>query len=148
MKKIALLLTIFGLLLFTVIAVNAQSTLRNMTNALSTSLLTDTVTNGGTATINAHNPGMKQSTTILVTLTEISGTTAGTLTLQGSMDGTNYVAIMQPHLQTVIPTATATDVATQRFHWVLFNNPFNYYRVSWTGTGTMSATIAGKILSR
>ena len=112
-----------------------------------TTLLTDTVTNTGVGAVtSARISGPAQGVTIAVVLTEISGTTAGTLTLQGSLDGTNFKAIPTEETQTSIATATALDVASQVFTWRIKNSPYLYYRVSWTGTGTMSATIAGRLM--
>lgn len=62
---------------------------------------------------------------------KISGTVGGTLVLQGSMDGTEWV--------TIGSAASVTDASN--------NYGFNttvkwyYYRISWTGTGTMSASM-------
>lgn len=142
MKKILLI----GLLLCSYVAVTAQ--LRTMYNSLGTNLTTDTCTNAGVATVTSRiiPGGGSAVTTINLTLTKISGTVAGTITIQGSMDGTVWKALNTPNTQTALATATATDVASNTFHWILSGNPFPYYRASWTGSGTMAATIAGVVL--
>lgn len=126
----------------------AQSVRKDFYNSTyGSAYATDTVTNGGTGIVQSPAiSGGGTSTVIWVTATEISGTTGGTITLQGSLDGTNWKAIMQPNLQTAVPTITATDVASNTYHWWLSGSPFRFYRVSWTGTGTMSATLAAEIL--
>lgn len=106
------------------------------------------VTNGETAVLQVRNGGPATSTTIVVVVNEVSGTTGGTITLQGSLDGTTWKALNTPNTTTAMATITATDVATNSYHWWLSANPFPYYRVSWTGTGTMVATASAKILSR
>ena len=107
-------------------------------------LETDTVTNTGVGFVAVKIPGKSEHLTIQCILTEISGTTAGTVTIQGSLDGVNFKALPTVDTQTALATATATDVASQSFIWRLTGNPCPYYRISWTGSGTMSATIAGR----
>jgi hypothetical protein len=130
------------------LAVSAQTV--TMYNGLGTNLQTDTVTNAGTGYVQVKTstplgPKLCNSTVISAVLTEISGTTGGTVTIMGSIDGTNYKAITTADTQTSITTATALDVASQVFTWRLVGSPYPYYRVSWTGTGTMSATVAAKL---
>ena len=106
----------------------------------------DTVTN--TATVFLTSPKISNapatSTTIWVAVTKISGTVGGTITLQCSIDGTNWKAMNTPDTQTALATITATD-ATNTYHWRLSGSPFPYYRVSWTGTGTMAASFTAQI---
>lgn len=128
-------------------AQSQTSVLADMKNSLSPFALTDTVTNTGTGTVTSPRiSGAGSNVTIVLVLTEISGTTAGTVTIQGSLDGTNWKAIPTVETQTSITTATALDVASQVFTWRLASSPYLYYRASWTGSGTMAATIAGKIM--
>lgn len=136
------------LMLFNVFTASAQqSVFTDFKNSLSPYALTDTVTNGGTAVVTTPRvPGGGSSVTITATCVKISGTVAGTITLMGSLDGTNFKALAVTESQTALATATATNVATEFFSWHLRSNPYLYYRISWTGTGTMAATIAGKIL--
>lgn len=135
-------------MMFASFAVNAQTSVDVvLKNSVYTTLNSDTVTNTGTGAVGSPRiSGPAQSVTIVVVLTELSGTTAGTLTLQGSLDGTNFKAIPTEETQTSIATATALDVASQVFTWRVKNSPYLYYRVSWTGSGTMSATIAGRLM--
>lgn len=110
----------------------------------------DTVTNTATAYVSTPRKvagGTSASTTVWVTVTKISGTVGGTISLLGSIDGTNYKAINTMGTQTAMATITATD-ASNAYHWYLTGSPFTYYRVSWTGTGTMSASFTAKLLAR
>jgi len=142
MKKLIILLFV-GLVAFSAIETKAQ-----VYSFLSPySFATDTVTNTATAyvsTLNAISPAPATSTTIWIIVTKISGTVGGTITLQGSIDGTNWKAMNTVDTQTALATITATD-ATNTYHYRLAGSPFPYYRVTWTGTGTMSATIAAKL---
>lgn len=137
MKKLILILFV-GLVAFTT---NAQSSLLSPYSATS-----DTVTNTGTAFLTS--PVIKAepatTTTIWVAVTKISGTVGGTITLQGSIDGTTWKALNTPNTATALATFTATD-ANNTYHWILLGSPMPYYRVSWTGTGTMSASFTAKI---
>lgn len=112
-------------------------------------LTRDTVVNTATITLtSARIPSAAgASVTVYISVTKISGTVGGTLTLMGSHDGTNFKALNTAETQTALATITATD-ATNTYHWRLNSNPFPYLRVSWTGTGTMSASFISKALLR
>ncbi len=90
------------------------------------------------------SPAPAVTTTIEVAVTKISGTVAGTITLQGSMNGTSWKALNTPNTVTALATHTATD-ASATYHWIITGSPFPYYRVSWTGSGTMSASFTAKL---
>lgn len=126
-------------------AAPADAQLRTLKSSYS--LSSDTVTDAGTTYIQSICPGSAITTTIFLTVVKQSGTVAGTITLQGSMDGTTYKALNAIDSQTALATITAAN-ASGNYSWRLHGNPYLYYRVSWTGTGTMAATIAGVILSR
>lgn len=150
MKKL-----IFGLLLFAFAFVgNAQtvitplsgtSMVKSYYNAshVLTYITVDTVTNTGTNYLQNKYlvSGSAQSVTIQWYASKISGTIAGTVTLQGSLDGINWVTITGNNTvnNVSISTYTATNVTSQSYVWVLQNNPFPWYRVTWTGAGTMAA---------
>lgn len=113
------------------------------------SLTRDTVTNTATITLTSTRVPATSgaSVTVYVAVTKISGTVGGTLTLMGSMDGTTYKALNTAGTQTALATVTATD-ATNTYHWILTSNPFPFYRVSWTGAGTMAASFTSKLQAR
>lgn len=69
-------------------------------------------------------------------LTKISGTVAGTVTPQVSLDGTNYITLPGASAH------TSTDVATNSNAWYITGGvPWQYIRVKGTGSGTMSAQL-------
>jgi len=141
MKKLFILLFV-GLVAFSAIETKAQ-----VYSLLSPySFTSDTVTNTGTAYLStvSISPAPAVTTTIWVGVTKISGTVGGTITLQGSIDGTNWKAMNTPNTATALATFTATD-ASNTYHWVISGSPMPYYRVSWTGTGTMSASFIAKL---
>lgn len=117
-----------------------------MRNASASS--TETITNGGTGILTGNVRGHKNTITVQVTITKTSGTVAGTLTLQGSLDNVSYKAALLPNgVSTAVNTYTATDVASQTFIWQLDKNAYNYWRISYTGSGTMVATMTGVLLA-
>jgi hypothetical protein len=124
--------------------VNAQSAIKvfKSTSNLATDTVVNTATEYLTSPVNTGNG----PTTIQVVVTKISGTVGGTISLQGSVDGTSYKALNTEETQTALATITATD-ASNVYHWRLKDNPFLYYRVNWVGTGTMSATVAAKLIT-
>lgn len=108
------------------------------------SVTTDTVTNSGTAYLTIACNTKYEKAVIVAIVTEISGTTAGTLTLKGSLDGTTYVALTDTTAVPEIETETPTDVTTaQPFVWVI-DNLYPYLQVHYAGTGTMSAQFSAK----
>lgn len=141
---------LIGLLLvaFLGIAATSQAQLATFYNSLGTNLLTDTVTNTGVGVVSTTTALSStqdyDGTTIQVVVTKISGTVGGTISLQGSLDGTNWKALNTAETQTALATITAADASAQ-YHWRLNGSPFLYYRISWTGTGTMAATVAAKL---
>jgi hypothetical protein len=96
-----------------------------------------TVTNTGTGT--ATSPKLDsdfRNVSLTLLITKTSGTVAGSVTLQGSIDGTNWYSFTSP------AAVTATDVATQVVTFQITDKIFPYYRASYTGTGTMVAVIS------
>jgi hypothetical protein len=145
MKKLIIILFV-GLVAF---SANAQVfDFRNPLTAGPTgpAILSDTVTNTGTAylTTLVVSPAPAVTSTIWVAVTKISGTVGGTITLQGSLDGTNYKAAYALNTATALATFTPAD-ASGTYHWVISGSPYRYYRVSWTGTGTMAASFTSQL---
>lgn len=140
MKKLLIILFV-GLVAF---SANAQ--VYSLKNSLSPYAASDTVTNSGTGTLTSGvlTAAPAVTSTIWVSVTKISGTVAGTITLQGSIDGTNWKALNTPNTATALATFTATD-ASATYHWIISGSPMPYYRVSWTGAGTMSASFTAKL---
>lgn len=110
----------------------------------------DTVTNAGTNYLTnlapaSGSPSYTRTTTIVWTATKQTGTVAGTVTLQGSNDNVNFFALTGAATGSSTTTFTATNVASQTTGWVIIGNPCKYYRISWTGAGTMAATQAATV---
>lgn len=112
-------------------------------NALSspTHAVTDTITNTTVAYQYAIVGGSNTSVTFQSLFTKVTGTPAGTISLQGSIDGVNW--------STTIGTAfTLTDVSTQVASFVVSPSYYQYYRIVVTPSGTQSSRIATKVLVR
>lgn len=85
---------------------------------------------------------------IQAVIAKTSGTLAGTVTVQGSIDGVNYETVNASLVLPTPATYTVTDVATQSKTFVITGSPYLYYRLSWTGSGTMVGTLSGYALPR
>lgn len=142
MKKISIM--IFALVLS--VSAFAQHTFYNSLSTAGVFPQADTVVNTATATVSTRLMPVYNTfseTLVWISVTKISGTVGGTITLQGSIDGTNWKAINTNDSQTALATITATD-ASNTYHYRLLGGNFPYLRVSWTGTGTMSASFSAK----
>jgi hypothetical protein len=125
MKKF-LLLTFLGLGLAFAMPQNAGAQVYTLAQS------GDTVTNAETEYLTIS---VKQSYSVLsfqYVAVKLSGTVAGTATLQASLDNSNWVNL---------DTLTNTDVATQTFFSFVTPNKYYYYRFKCTGTDTMAARV-------
>jgi len=138
-RLLSVAIALMSLATFTANA-QAPNTLKNMLSS-PTHVSTDTVTDAGVKLQSVAVPGYQEVVTIQTVITKINGTVAGTVIIQGSLDGVNYTTIGTD-------SYTATNVATQSKTWSVNPSTFAYYRVSYTGTGTMSAKINSKLLHR
>lgn len=112
------------------------------------SLTSDTVTNTGTAYLTSGRVATGNASTVVqVNVTKISGTVAGTIKLQGSLDGTNFADVVTTGTQTAITAVTAAD-ASRSYVIYIDRNPYTHYRVTWTGSGTMAASFKAKVLTK
>lgn len=126
MKKfISILLVAIGT--FFAINVNAQAPTLMPLIAGDTVVNTATVNKVFTASAGYRDIGVQ------AVITKISGTAGGTATFQGSLDNTNWENIGSAY--------TITDVASQAKAFTQTGNPYHYYRVKFTGTGTMSVQV-------
>lgn len=79
--------------------------------------------------------GYHKVLSIQSTITKISGTVAGSVVLMGSLNGVTYDTVSTAEL------FYPTNVATQTKVWALGVSDYVYYKVIYTGAGTMSAKI-------
>jgi len=112
------------------------------------SLASGTLTN--TATLNSPVitcTSSYNSVTILVKATNVSGTTAGTSILKGSVDGISYVTINNADgLVKGYPNDTLTIANGAIWNMVVQDAPWKYYQISTTGTNTQVTTISYKYI--
>lgn len=89
--------------------------------------------------------GTYQTITFQALMTEIGGTTDGTITLYGSVDGTSYsfINFVNTSLGTASPKASITGNDLNQLtmtdglvgSWILHaGSPYNYYRIAADGT--------------
>lgn len=106
------------------------------------------VTNTATVACSLKVSGSYKAVSIQAVVGKTSGTIAGTVTLQGSLDGVTYETVNTALVAGAASTYTATDVASQGKTFVVTGSPYLYYKLSYTGTGTMVGTLSGFILPR
>ncbi len=144
MKKIIaivslVLVAITGFAQLTATSVGSNSI--RMKTTLTSSVDSVTVTNAATGTLSIGF-STKEAKSIHLLVTKVSGTLAGTVTLNASNDGVNWTALTDATSTPTITTYTVTDGGTyaipQNKLWKLGVNTFKFYQVSWVGSGTMS----------
>ncbi len=133
---------------FLIIALSFLLSFSAFSQAITMTTSGSPVTNTGVATSTLKSTGNTELVGIQAVFTKTSGTLAGTATLQGSIDGVNYVTLPTAGVIGAASTYTVTDTATQSVIFVVNRNGFLYYRISWTGTGTMVGTLASYILAK
>jgi len=102
---------------------------------------TDTVTNTTVLYQYAITQGSNIHATFQSLFTKVTGTPAGTIVLQGSIDGVNWSG-------TLGSSFTITDVATQVATFTVIPSAYQYYRIVVTPSGTQSSRINTKVLVR
>lgn len=147
MKKILALLSFCLLLTAFSYTAHAQTS-RNFYNSTYSDKLTDTTTNttsSGSVKVDVKNIN-GSTTTIIATVDELSGTTAGTVTLYGSHNGTDFVALTDTtYVPRILTFSPADQAAPQYKTWILNGSPYPHYQIIHAGSGTMSSTLAATI---
>lgn len=82
--------------------------------------------------------------TAVATFTELTGTTSGTATIEGSLDNVNWHPLLVHGTTTAQPSYTVTDVLSQVTSWDLIYLDDRYLRVKVVGGGTTSYTVGVK----
>lgn len=102
----------------------------------------DTVTNTGTRTkvTPIRITGTAQTLTIGTSNTLLTGTLAGVARLYGSLDGIHYTRIRTGQLYGSQVDSLVIETNQTNYHWIIASNPFNYYEVQTTGSGTVTFT--------
>lgn len=145
MKKILLFAVLLGFALTSKAQVTgpklSYSTVGNL-RSTPTHSVTDTITDATVKYQYGIANGSNRHITLQSTLDKISGTAAGTVKPQGSVDGVLYTDIAG---QTAF---TLTNVTQQTCSFVLLSSPYQFYRIVVTPSGTQSVKIATKALIR
>lgn len=129
MKKFILIVLIF---LAGSLAVQAQVTANSLTRSKTT------LTNADTGYLTATVSGSYETSAFSVVVTKLTGTLAGSVAQQVSLDGTNYA--------TLSSTALADGANVLAFSYS--PTPYAYYRFRVISTGTSTASISGQYLLR
>jgi hypothetical protein len=108
------------------------------------SAVSDTTDNSGTSFLTFGVQRWYDQIIIQSVVTRLSGTAAGTVTLQGSIDGTNYSTVSTSYANAA--SYAVTNAATNTYIFEVTGSPYRYYRLSYTGTGTMSCSHRGYLM--
>jgi hypothetical protein len=100
----------------------------------------DTITAPGNATHEVTITGAKSALSFQVNVLKISGTVAGSITIYGSVDGTNY--------ETAALDSVALQDASQNYVFKHTSNNYLKYRITVTTTGTSSISERSYVLYR
>ena len=130
-----------GASVFTAGSSNKHTALNMVSNV---SLTSDTTANTGVSYVGLGLAAWYNTVTIQSVVTKISGTVAGTVTLQGSIDGKNYVTVSSSYAD--VTSYSPTNVATSSKLFIVTGSPYRYYRLSYAGAGTMAASHRGYVL--
>jgi hypothetical protein len=111
-------------------------------------LTNDTITNTGTVYSDVvTSTGAANSIVFQVVTTQLSGTSAGTAILQGSVDGTSYVTLSEKNgLIAGLPNDTLTISNGAIWNITVLNSPWKYYKIKAVGSGTSSTKVVYKYI--
>lgn len=111
---------------------SAQASRPVLLTTVDLSLTLDTTTNTGTTSTTAFTTPVRATGIVFEVIElKISGTVAGTIALQGSLDGTNWV--------TIGSATSASDASTN--YRLATTERWYKYRILRTGAGTMAASM-------
>ena len=140
MKKLFSIAVVLLLTCVFVPKVNAQSDVYTMKSQYNVAL--DTVTNTGTKYMYVTTTNAHENVSIQAVVTKTSGTAAGYMYIQGSLDGVNYVGNIA-----TTDSAAVSNVTTNTYIFTMSTKAYKYYRLAYTGSGTMVCTLKGYFLS-
>jgi hypothetical protein len=135
MKKLAIIF----LLIIPLIGFSQQGVVKALT--------VKTLTNTTAATEDFTIAGSYQSLTIQVLCTQLTGTSAGSISLSASVDGTSYKGITDYEgILKGFTNDTLTIANGAIGQWVLNGAPFKYYRLVYAPSGTHTTRVTPKII--
>jgi len=141
--------TIFKLfILMFAIAISSSANAQSYTMTSSVGNSSDTNTNAETVTLTKAITGSFAVISVQAVVTKLSGTAAGNIVLQGTVNGTNYVTITDLCQPSANDTFTLSNVTTQSCMWTITPSKYIGYRLSVTTSGTVSARIQGTVIAR
>jgi len=134
------------LLILAVLVVGMTASAQTFNKA--TAWAVDTLTNSETAYLTL--PKITRSVESIsgqVLAENITGTSAGTIILQGSLDGTTYFTLTDvTGLISIAVNDTTTIVDNATFGWNVYKPAFLYYRMALGQTGTSTTEYTGYYL--
>lgn len=132
--------TILSILLVLAVGFTAQAQTPLRT---STGIAFDTVTNAASKTLFAQAKTGHSLVSLQINAARVSGTAGGTVFPVGSNDGVNFYTLGRAG-----DTLTLTNVAAQSRIWQVSPAGYQYYGLTYTGTGTMVVRFTGVLVSK
>lgn len=149
MKKFFASMALFAVLTTLAFTSSAQLTLSTLRQTTATSgAAADTITDAETDYLYTQLLASNSTTLeIFVNVLKGTGTQDVTLTLESSLNGTNWARYTYDDVAQ--DTLSAGDVSgTSVFHFTLANPGARFYRVKATGAGTMVSYVSGQYYGR
>lgn len=125
-------------------ALQGQTPMKGSSGATS-----DTVTNAGTEYLTITASSNVSIYGIQYVADKISGTVGGTVTLEATINGSDWLAIdTATTLKKGADSYTNTDVSKNQFFWFVTRPAYTGYRLKVVGTGTMVLRIRAWIIGK
>ncbi len=139
MKKFLLILSFFAISFIANEKATAQPTPSTISFVSTSGTSHSTLTNVDTAIGNVTLIGNQEYVTFEAAVYKTSGTAAGTVYMQGSLDGVNYDKT---------DSLVLTNQAVNFKHFKIGSSNYYYYRLYYVSTGTQVSTIYGYYIAR
>ena len=144
MKKI---ITLLSLIVLTTIIAQAQS-FKPLTLTAQKADLTactkDTTVNTDTSYLVTGLITSYSDLEFNIVNTKLTGTSGGTIIVQGSPDNSNWYTMVNDKTQSLI-NDTTTVSNTTRFQFVVKTHPYQYYRIRYISSGTQTSVMTGLV---
>lgn len=106
-----------------------------------------TLTNTTAATEDFTLTGSYKSLTIQVLCTNLTGTSAGIVTIDGSVDGVNYLALTDTDCLFKGFTNDTLTIANGAIgQWVMVGTPLKHYRIKYAPSGSHTTRATAKLI--
>lgn len=132
----------FGLFLFVLMLSFTTFAQVGVVKSIALRTLTNTTAASDVITLTANN-----TLVIQVLCTQLTGTSAGVVTIMGSVDGTSYKGLTDyDGVFNGFSNDTLTITNGAIGQWVIPKSPFKYYKISYAPSGTHTTRVTAKYI--